>query len=296
MKRLGSYNSPNLKTLIGNTPLIKISSHIYAKLETYNPSGSLKDRMINYVVDRARIFGKITEGSILVEATSGSTGISLAMMAASLGLQCVIFMPKNMSQERRQMMTTFGAKIIDAPPNDFKGAIIMRDQYLLANNKAWSPKQFSNKYNILCLQNSTAPEIHKQIIDIKHKWSAFVQGSGTGGTIEGVRKYIEVNNLRTKICLTRPSEENHGIQGLTTAPGALFNPDNADRIIEIDTDSAIERAKLFAQQTGILVGISSGANLLASEKYVETMKPDGVVITMLCDRGERYMSVYGQQN
>ena len=296
MKSIKNYNSPNLKSLIGNTPLIKISPHIYAKLETYNPSGSLKDRMVNYVVERARIFGKITDGSILVEATSGSTGISLAMMAASLGLQCVIFMPKNMSQERRQMMKAYGAKIIDAPPNDFKGAVIMRDQYLLANDKAWSPKQFTNKYNILCHQNSTAPEIHKQVIDTKHKWSAFVQGSGTGGTIEGIRKYIEVNNLRTKICLTRPSEDNHGIQGISVDSGVLFNPDNADRIIEIDTDSAIKRAKLLAQQTGILVGISSGANLLASEKYVETMRPDGVVVTMLCDRGERYMSVYDQQN
>ena len=170
MQPIRNYNNPNLKKITSNTPLIKISSHIYAKLETYNPTGSVKDRVINYIVERARIFGKIKESSILCEATSGNTGISLASIAASLGLQCVIFMPKNMSQERREMMKIFGAKIVDAPKNDFQGAIAMRDQYLLANENAWSPKQFTNNYNVLCHQTTTAPEIHKQVIDTKLKW------------------------------------------------------------------------------------------------------------------------------
>lgn len=282
----------SLRPLIGNTPLIKISSHIYAKLETYNPAGSVKDRMVYYVIERARIFGRINKDSILCEATSGNTGISLSMMAASMGLQCVIFMPKNMSQERKQMMSVYGTKIVEAPENDFIGAIAMRDQYLLANENAWSPKQFSNQHNILCHQTQTAPEIHKQAIDTKHKWSAFVHGSGTGGTIEGVRRYIVNNNLKTKICLTRPVEENHGIQGISDGKDFLFNSDTADRIIEVSTEASISRAKDFIRETGILIGISSGANILASEKYVESMKPDGIVITMLCDRGERYMSIY----
>jgi len=294
MKSIKSFNNPNLKKLIGNTPLIKISSHIFAKLETYNPAGSVKDRMINYIVERARIFGRIKEGSILCEATSGNTGIALSMIAASLGLQCVIFMPSNMSEERRQMMRVYGAKIIDAPEGDFPGAITMRDQYLLANQNAWSPMQFSNNYNVLCHQTTTAPEIHKQVIDTKHHWSAFVHGSGTGGTIEGMRKYISNHNLKTKICLVRPHEQKHGIQGIGDGKDFLFNPDLADRIIEIKTCDAIARAQKFARETGILVGISSGANILASEKYIETMEPSGVVITMLCDRGERYMSIYNQ--
>lgn len=283
----------SLKKIIGNTPLIKISPHIYAKLETYSPSGSVKDRMVNYVVDRARIFNKINEETILCEATSGNTGISLSMIAANLGLKCVIFMPSNMSKERKQMMKIYGAKIIDAPENDFLGAIAMRDQYLLANEKAWSPKQFSNNHNILCHQTTTAPEIHKEVIDLKQKWSAFIHGAGTGGTLEGVRRYISNNNLRTKIGLTRPSESNHGIQGIGDGKDFLFNPDNADRILEVSTTAAIKRSKEFIEKTGILIGISSGANILASEQYVNSMNPDGIVITMLCDRGERYMSVYG---
>ena len=296
MRSVKNFRNPNLKNLIGNTPLIKVSPHIYAKLETYNPSGSVKDRMIFYVVDRARIFGRITENSILCEATSGNTGISLSMVAASLGLQCLIFMPKNMSEERRSMMKTFGAKIIDAPRNDFLGAIAMRDQYLLANENAWSPKQFENNYNILCHQTTTAPEIHKQVIDTRSKWSAFVHGAGTGGTIEGVRRYIQNNNLKTKVCLTRPAEEEHGIQGIGDGKDFLFNTDKSDRIIEIKTLEAIERAKQFTKETGILIGISSGANILASEKFVKSMSPEGIVVTMLCDRGERYLSIYTEKH
>ena len=189
------------------------------------------------------------------------------------------------------MMKIYGAKIIDAPDNDFAGAITMRDQFLLANPKSWSPKQFSNNYNVLCHRTVTAPEIHKQVIDTKYTWSAFVHGSGTGGTIEGVRKYISINNLKTKVCLTRPFEKDHGIQGIGDGKDFLFDPNNADRIIEIKTEDAIKRSKQFIEETGILIGISSGANILASEKYVETMQPSGIVVTMLCDRGERYLSL-----
>ena len=286
------FKRPNLKSLIGKTPLIKISSHLYAKLETYNPTGSVKDRVINYILERERLFGRIKEDTILCEATSGNTGISLSMMAAHYGLECLIFMPKNMSEERRQMMKIYGAKIVDAPENDFPGAITMRDQFLLANPKAWSPKQFTNNYNVICHQTMTAPEIHKQVIDTRYQWSAFVHGAGTGGTIEGIRRYIESNNLKTKVCLSKPYEKQHGIQGIGDGKDFLFNPNNAHRILEIKTKDAIDRAKAFAKETGILVGISSGANLIASERLIDIMQPTGIIVTMLCDRGERYMSVY----
>lgn len=294
MKNIKKLHNPNIKTLVGNTPLIKVSPHIYAKLETYNPAGSVKDRMINYILERERLFGRINDDTILCEATSGNTGIALSMMAAHYGLECLIFMPKNMSEERRQMMKIYGAKIVDAPENDFLGAIAMRDQFLLANPKAWSPKQFSNNYNIICHQSMTAPEIHKQVIDTKYKWSAFVHGSGTGGTIEGIRRYVNSNNLETKVCLTVPSEKDHGIQGIGDGKDFLFDPANAFRIFEINTNDAINRAKKFAKDTGILVGISSGANLLASERLAESLHPSGIIVTMLCDRGERYMSVYSE--
>ena len=278
--------------LVGNTPLLKINDKLYAKLETYNPTGSVKDRTISFVVSEAIKRGEINSSSIFCDATSGNTGISLSAIAAALGNKCVIFMPQNMSEERKQMMKVFGACIIDAPPDDFAASIEMRDQFLDKTKNAWSPKQFSNPDNTKCHKVQTAPEIHDQLKSLNLSWGAFIHGSGTGGTIEGIRQYILEGDMSTKVCMTMPSTSPHGIQGIGDGKEFLANPDDMSVIIKIDTEDAISRAKAFAKSTGILVGISSGANLLASEKYLQNNDLDGVIVTMLCDRGERYMSIY----
>lgn len=278
--------------LVGKTPLLKINDKLYAKLETYNPTGSVKDRTISYVVSEAIKRGEINSSSIFCDATSGNTGISLSAIAAALGNKCVIFMPKNMSEERKQMMKVFGAQIVDAPPDDFAMSIQMRDQFLDETKNAWSPKQFSNPDNIKCHKVQTAPEIHDQLKTLNLSWDVFIHGSGTGGTIEGIRQYILEEGINTKVCMTMPSTSPHGIQGIGDGRNFLANPDNMSDIIKIDTEDAISRAKDFAKSTGVLIGISSGANLLASEKYLQRNDVSGVIVTILCDRGERYMSIY----
>lgn len=280
--------------IIGNTPLIKISNKIYGKLETYSPTGSVKDRMISYVVQKAVSAKLINKDTVICEATSGNTGISLSAMAAKMGLKCYIFMPSNMSEERKAMMKIFGSVIIDAPENDFVEAIAMRDRFLEDNPSAWSPKQFSNLDNIECHRLITAPEIKKQVKDLGKKWSAFIHGSGTGGTIEGVRKYVRRNCSDTKVAMVIPEESPHGIQGIGDGKDFLATPEKMDDIIKIKTAEAISRAKKFSCETGILVGISSGANILASEKWLAKNPDCETIVTMLCDRGERYMSVYGK--
>lgn len=281
-------------SICGNTPFLKISETLYAKLETYNPTGSVKDRMISYVVNKAIKNNEIGPDTVLVEATSGNSGISLAAVAANMGLKCIIFMPSNMSTERKHMMKVYGADIVEAPPSDFLAAIAMRDEYLANNPNSWSPKQFSNPDNIECHLAHTAPEINFKIWLLDKKWDAFIHGSGTGGTIEGVRQYVRNKYTKdpVKVCMVVPEEPDHGIQGIGDGKDFLADPSTMDLVLPVSTSDAIERAKKFAKETGLLVGISSGANLVASERYISNNNINGIVVTMLCDRGERYMSVY----
>jgi len=287
-----------LSSLCGKTPLIKINDSVYAKLETYNPTGSVKDRMVTYVLNKAIASGDIGPSTILCEATSGNTGIALAAAAASLSLPCKIFMPSNMSEERKQMMRVYGTTIIDAPENDFDAAIELRDEFLSAHSNAWTPNQFSNPDNIECHRTITAREISADVDKLGQDWAAFIHGSGTGGTIEGIRQYTSNNpygeNINdTRVIMVVPDESPHGIQGIGDGRDFLANPDDMYKVIRIKTEDAIARSRKFAKDTGILVGISSGANILASERWAqENSHIDGIIVTMLCDRGERYMSVY----
>jgi len=280
-----------------STPLIKVNDQIYAKLETYQPTGSVKDRMVSYLVDDAIRTRRVIPGyTRFVEATSGNTGIALASQAAKHKCSCVIVMPCNMSEQRKQMMRAFGAEIIEVGHNDFKGAISLRDSLVKrgmmgGEYSVWCPYQFQNTLNIECHELITAVEIHNQAKERELDWKAFVHGAGTGGTMMGIKRYIDKNNLNVKCVLTCPAEsaETHGIQGINDGADFLLNREMMDTVISVKTNDAIKRMKDFAKQTGLLVGISSGANILAAEEIMQKIKGDGIIITMLCDRGERYL-------
>jgi len=276
----------------GQTPLIHIGNGIiWGKLETHNRTGSVKDRMINYIMNVALQYKNVKPGiTTVVEATSGNTGISLASYASSINCPCKIIMPQNMSEQRKDMMRAFGAEIIETGDNDFMGAIAIRDSMVKEEN-VFSPMQFSNPLNVDCHYNTTAPEIYDQCIDMMLDWRTFVHGAGTGGTMMGMKRYIDYNGLAIKCVLTQPAENNasHGIQGINDGADFLLDRSLMDATISIKTEDAIKRMKQFWKETGILVGISSGANILAAENYMKTFKPPGIIITVLCDRGERYL-------
>ena len=273
------------------TQLIQITPRLFAKLETENPTGSIKDRPIKYIVERALQAKEIDSGTTLVEASSGNTGISLCAIGASLGLRVKIIMPSNMSKERKDMMRAFGAEVIDAPPSNFQAAIKIRNDAVFWETNHWSPMQFENPLNIECHKNTTALEIYSQAPETATV-SAFFSGAGTGGTIMGFRERAILEKASTKCMLVVPEEssECHGIQGIGDGGDYLVKRDLLDGVYSIKTQDAANRAKLFAHDHGVLVGISAGANLLASEKYIKEENPSGIVVTILCDRGERYLS------
>jgi cysteine synthase A len=282
--------------LVGNTPVIQISDRLYAKVETYNPSGSIKDRLALFLLTEAEKRGELKPGDTIVEATSGNTGIAFSMLGAAKGYKVKIVMPRNMSEERKQMIRLYGAEIIEVDDSDFRGAITLRDEMVSKNKAYWAPRQFENKDNIKCHYKTTAREIGRWLSSSgnKYRLSAFISGAGTGGTIMGCGKYFKQQWPESKIVLVRPAEDakNHGIQGINDGEDFLCDMSKVDEVIEIQTCEAIKRAKRLASESGLLVGISAGANILASERWIEAHDPVYPIMTILCDRGERYMTIY----
>ncbi len=281
---------------VGNTPLLKISDRIFAKFEGQNPSGSIKDRMATYIINHAEKNGLIKKGDTIIEATSGNSGIAFAFLAAERGYKCVIIMPSNMSQERKQMLRLYGAELIEVPDGKFDDAIALRDK--LASENGWfNPNQFHNPLNIEAHYVGTGPEILSQTID---EIFAFVDGTGTGGTLMGITRFLKQHHIDMKVVAVEPAESPvmsggepglHGIQGIGDGSKFLVNLSEVDEIITISTEDAINRAKRLSTEQGLFVGISSGANILASEILIEKYpEMTGKIITILCDRGERYLS------
>ena len=288
--------------LIGNTPLIQVENKIFAKFETFNPSGSVKDRMVSYIIENALKNDKIGEYTILLEASSGNTGVSLAMIGARLGYKVEIVMPCNMSEERKQLIRFFGADIIEVGANDFKGAIKLRNEMLKNKKRYWSPMQFSNPLNVECHRTTTGPEIYAGIYhylkSANNSFGAFVHGSGTGGTMMGVWEFfkkdvVKHNKTLKKLdfVLTTPAESSisHGIQGINDGADFLLDKNILSEEIKIKTNDAIDYMKKLGRDKGLMVGISSAANVLAAKVWIQNNPHKGNVITILCDRGERYM-------
>lgn len=282
--------------IVGKTPLIKIGK-IYAKLETTNPTGSVKDRMVWYMVKKAEERGELKPGSRIIEVTSGNTGIALAMISAIRGYKFIAVMPEFMSIERRKMIKAFGARIVLTPANeDMAGAVKKYDKLVKKHPSAWLPKQFENTDNLAAHEKGLGREIAEQT---KGNVDAFVAGIGTGGTLLGVAKALKKANPKVRIIGVEPEESAvlsgkkqgfHKIQGI----GEGFIPklvkdniDLIDEVIAIKSDDAIRMRKKLAKKHGIFVGISSGANVLAAMKLSKRYKN---VVTVLPDRGERYLS------
>jgi len=285
---------------IGKTPLIKLSDKLYAKLESVNPGGSIKDRPVKYILDDAEERGILKRGSgqVIAEATSGNTGISLAMMCAERGYKCQIVMPSDMSEERKKMLKFYGARLYEVEAGNFDEAIKVKND-MCAYDGWFTLNQFSNPLNVECHLNTT----FKEIVKDTHfdSVSAFIAGTGTGGTLMGVQKGYD--GLSTKIIAVEPAESPvmsggekglHGIQGIGDGSKFLVDLDKVDEIISISTEEAKQRALQLAKYNGLFVGISAGANVLASERWIEKNNPSGIVVTILCDRGERYFSVLGE--
>ena len=286
---------------MGQTPLILIDIDgviIWGKAEFMNPSGSVKDRPIKNILTRAVENGLLSKGGTVVEATSGNAGISFAMYCAEMGFKCVIVMPSNMSEERKKMLRLYGAELIEVGPGDFDSAIKLRDE--LAEKNGWfNGNQFASPWNIEAHKEGTGVELMYQAISNKIRPSAFVLGTGTGGTLMGAGETLKNFYYDMEIVAVEPSESPvmsggesglHGIQGIGDGSKFMVDLDFVDHIITISTEEATQMSRRLSKDYGIFVGISAGANVLASVKYGQKFDKTNI-FTILCDRGDRYLSI-----
>ena len=286
---------------MGQTPLIPIDIDgviIWGKAEFMNPSGSVKDRPIKNILTRAVENGLLSKGGTVVEATSGNAGISFAMYCAEMGFKCVIVMPSNMSEERKKMLRLYGAELIEVGPGDFDSAIKLRDE--LAEKNGWfNGNQFASPWNIEAHKEGTGVELFHQAISNKIRPSAFVLGTGTGGTLMGAGETLKNFYYDMEIVAVEPSESPvmsggesglHGIQGIGDGSKFMVDLDFVDHIITISTEEATQMSRRLSKDYGIFVGISAGANVLASVKYGQKFDKTNI-FTILCDRGDRYLSI-----
>lgn len=282
--------------LIGNTPLIKLEKipvnpgvTIYCKLEGQNPGGSVKDRAAYFMIRAALDRGEISSGSKLVEATSGNTGIALAMVANLLGVNMTLVMPDNSTKERILSMKAYGAELILTPAEKTIEYARTLAEEMAAKEGYFMLNQFSNPDNYRAHYQTTGPEIYQ---DTNGKITHFVSAMGTTGTIMGVSRYLKEKKPEIQIVGTQPTDGS-SIPGIRRwSPEFLpkiFEPDRVDQVIDVSQDQATEMTRRLAREEGILAGMSSGGALHAAIKLSQTLK-EGVIVCITCDRGDRYLS------
>ncbi|MFQ5380208.1 MAG: cysteine synthase A [Dehalococcoidia bacterium] len=296
----------SITDLIGGTPMIRLrpqdqgAAAILGKLENLNPGGSVKDRIALSMIEDAERAGRLAPGSTIVEPTSGNTGIGLALVAATKGYRLVLTMPEDMSIERRQLFERYGAELVLTPAIEgMTGAVFAAQQLVGENPEYFMPQQFENEANPAVHEATTGPEI---LAATGGRLDAFVAGVGTGGTITGVGRVLRRElGKRVRIVAVEPARSPvlsggrpgmHNIQGI----GASFVPSVLDRdvfdeVMLVEDKDAMATSKQLAIEEGILAGISAGANVFAARQVAAELGPDGMVVTILCDTGERYLSI-----
>jgi len=296
----------DITELIGRTPLVRLNrlspeggGVIYGKVEFFNPGGSVKDRICLNMIDEAERQGKLKPGGTIVEPTSGNTGIGLALVAAVRGYKLILIMPESMSMERASLLSSYGAQLVLTPAwEGMKGAIKEAESIVTQNPSYFMPDQFSNPANPAMHRKTTALEIWEAL---DGKIDAFVAAVGTGGTITGCGEVFKERNKNIRVIAVEPAGSPvlsggdpgpHKIQGI----GAGFVPKVLNRsvldgVITVTDDEAYQTAKLLAKKEGLLVGISAGANVFAAQKVAGELGPGKNVVTILCDTGERYISI-----
>lgn len=297
---------PQITEGIGKTPLVRLNrlspeggASIFGKVEFFNPGGSVKDRICLNMIDEAERQGHLKPGGTLVEATSGNTGIGLALVSAVRGYKLILVMPESMSMERASLLSSYGAQLILTPAwEGMKGSIKEAESIVAQNPDYFMPNQFSNPANPAIHRKTTALEIWEAL---EGKIDAFVAAVGTGGTITGCGEVFKDRSPSIKIIAVEPAGSPvlsggepgpHKIQGI----GAGFIPQVLnrsilDRVITVTDEDAYQTTKLLAKKEGLLVGISTGANVFAARQVAEELGPGKNVVTVLCDTGERYLSI-----
>ncbi len=301
-----AHSHKTIVELIGNTPLVRLNrlspeggATIYAKVEYFNPGGSVKDRICLNMIDEAERQGKLKPGGTIVEPTSGNTGIGLALVAAVRGYKLILVMPESMSMERASLLSSYGAQLVlTAAWEGMKGSIKEAESIVAQNPSYYMPDQFSNAANPAMHRKTTALEIWEAL---DGKIDAFVAAVGTGGTITGCGEVFKERKPQAQVIAVEPAGSPvlsggdpgpHKIQG----SGAGFIPQVLnrkilDRVVTVTDDEAYQTSKLLAKKEGLLVGISSGANVFAAQKVAQELGPGKNVVTVLCDTGERYISI-----